>query len=269
MNTHLPYDYLLEVQGDLVPPLGTGPNPNALQLNEVRDGIAVKLDGDGPFGLRTILGATDQTTVALPFRWNVRRPSGLYYATSLLQNSPSGNSGQSLNPEWFYRPDDQIVMAAAAGNVQAGGFTFVFRGVKYLTPLPAPRPPAEEVAFSYFDEFTIANNGADPARLRQSVKLDPDADFVLQYLTYTASTTFGQLRMKIYSPEQRALSNDFIPIAVAAGEWAANFPRTFTPDVLYPADGQIPYEIYNYGLGEIDPTITVTLNFSGVKRYRR
>ncbi len=270
MNLHLPYDYLLEVRGDLLPPLGSGPNPNALQLNEVRDGIALKLDGDGPFGLRAILADDDQSPAASPFRWNVRRPSGLYYAASLLQNQPSNNSPHTLNPEWFYAPNDQIVMAAAAGNVSAGGFTFVYRGVKYLAPQPAPRPPATEMEFGYYEEFTMSNGGVTiPQFTRRSVQLDPDADFLLQYLTYQVDVPVGQLRIRIYSPEQRALSNDYIPIEVAAGEWGANYPRAFAPDVLYPADGQIVFEMFNWSPAEADPTVTVQLNFSGCKRYKK
>lgn len=271
MNLHLPYDYLLQVRGELLPPLGAGANPNALQLNEIRAGISLELDGDGPFGLRGVLSVDDQTPQASPFRWNMRRPSGLYYASSLMLGASSDTSPFTLNPEWQYRPTDQIVMDAAAGAVSAGGFTYVFRGVKYLAESPGVRPNAEEETFSYFDEFTI-NNGAVtvPQLLRRNVQLDGDADFVLQYLSYQIDTTVGQLRIRLYSSEQRALSNDYIPIQIAASDWAVGvFARSFAPDVIYPADGQIVYEIFNWSPAEVAATVTVSLNFSGVKRYKK
>lgn len=271
MNLHLPFDYLLELQGSLIP--SNAPNPNALPVNG-RNRFSVQLDGDAPWACRAILHDDDQSPEASPLRWNIYRSNGRTLASTMLGDPPAATYGVTLNPEFLYKPNDVLQMDAGAGAASAGGFTFVFRGVKYFASAPETRPDAELMEFSYFDEFTMNNGGVGGLGLvtvRRSILLDPDADFVLQTLSYDVTGNYLQLRMKIWDSSYRALSNAHIPIQCMAGDWGGNasVPRTFAPDVLYPANGTITYEFTSWSPAEVNPTIDIRLGFSGVKRYRR
>lgn len=270
MNLHLPYDYLMEVRGTLIPT--NVANPARLAANG-RSRSSVQLDGDAPWGMRAILQDDDQSPSASPLLWNLIRPSGLELASSLLRQAPAFSYGVSLNPEILYRPNGTIQMDAGAG-ATGGGFTFVFRGVKYFAAAPERRPDAEEMEFTYFDEFTMPNGGVGGLGLvtfRRSVVLDADADFTLQNLSYFVTGSYGQLRMLIWDASYRALSNAHIPIQCAAGDWGQTtpVPRTFAPDVVYPAGATITCELTSWSPAEVNPTIDVQLAFGGNKRYRR
>lgn len=271
MNEHLPFDYLLELRGSLIP--SNALNPLRLAINS-RNRFSVQLDGDAPFGMRAALYLDDQIPSASPLLWNLFRPSGLSLASSMLASAPAFSNGVSLNPEIVYKPNDTIQMEAAAGPVSDGGFTFVFRGCKYLAPEARERPPAEEMAFAYVDEFTMPNGGVGGLpfqTVRRSVILDNDADFLLQTLAYQIDGDFNEVRIRIWDPSYRALSNAHIPIQIAAGDWGQSVmtPRAFAPDVLYPAAGTLTFEVTSWSPNELNPSIDVRLAFGGVKRYRK
>lgn len=271
MNEHLPYDYFLELRGSLIP--SNALNPLRLAANS-RNRFSLQLDGDAPWGMRAALALDDQVPSASPLSWNLFRPSGLSLASSMLASPPAFSNGVSLNPEIVYKPNDTIQIEAGAGAVSDGGFSFVFRGCKYLDPVSSPRPAAEELAFTYPDEFTMPNGGAGGIpfqAVRRSIILDNDADFLLQTLAYEIDGDFNEVRIRMWDSSYRALSNVHIPIQIAAGDWGQStaVPRAFAPDVWYPANGTITYEITTWSPNEVNPSIDIRLAFGGVKRYRK
>lgn len=271
MNEHLPFDNMIELRGSLIP--SNAPNPLRLAANS-RNRFSLQLDGDAPWGMRAALYLDDQVPSASPCSWNLFRPSGLSLASSMLASPPAFQNGVSLNPEILYKPNDTIQMEAGAGAASDGGFTFVFRGCKYLAPVAEKRPLAEEVAFIYTDEFTMPNGGVGGIpfqTLRRSIILDEDADFLLQTLAYEIDGGFNEVRILIWDPLYRALSNVHIPIQIAAGDWGQStmVPRAFAPDVFYPASGTLTYEMTSWSPNELGATLDIRLAFGGVKRYRK
>jgi hypothetical protein len=271
MNYHLPFDNLLELRGSLIP--SNALNPNRLPVGG-RNRFSLQLDGAAPFGLRAALSVDDQLPAAAPLSWTLIRPSGLALSSTLLASNPAFDYGVTFNPEILYRPNDTLQMEAAAGQVSDGGFTFVFRGVKYLTPEAPARPEADEMAFTYFDEFQMVNGGVGGApfqTLRRSIQLEPDADFALQTLAFRIEGNYNEVRLMIWDANFVALSNRHIPIEIAGGNWgiAAEGPRVFAPDVLYPANGTLTFELTSWSPNELNTDLEVLLAFGGVKRYRR
>ena len=278
------HTYVFDIWHFLLPWRVGGLNPAQLVAGQTDYGRGLVLDSDSEFSLRGFNQAAQTAVFATGADIRFTGGDGRMLQTNFLPrvNWISGPVRAPVYVDELY-PAQSRLSLDFRDPIDTGAINLEFHGVKRYRPGARQIYAGPSVYRDYlhtyaFNALLPATDGLVPAgaffAYSNVVRLDSDADFVLQWIGWNAiaddSASWQDLRVRLYDPFGVMFSSgtlngweDLFCFGGGNGLW-----RPFVPEHIWPAGSSIIFDLLNFSPDEGGFSASFQLTFGGVKRYR-